>query len=154
MMEEMMLPFRRILWPTDFSDASYQALQAANELASHFKGELILLHVVHPIAVVPSPDPGQFNGPAYQRAVEAHALKTLQDIAKKMVSDHIKVRPGVLMGSAANIIVDSAAKEQADLIVISTHGETGLQRFVFGSVAEKVVRLAGCPVLVIQATSQ
>jgi nucleotide-binding universal stress UspA family protein len=144
----------RILWPTDFSDASYEALQIADELASHFGADLVLLHVVHPIAVVPSPAPGQFNGPAYQRAVEVHALQTLQDIANKKVSDNTKVRPGVLIGSAANVIVDSAANEEADLIVIATHGETGLQRFVFGSVAEKVVRLASCPVLTIRPTSE
>jgi len=150
----MLLPFRRILWPTDFSDASYEALQAANELASHFEAELILLHVVHPIAVVPGPVPGQFNGPAYQRSVEAHALKTLQDITKKKVSDHIKVRTGVLIGPAANAIVDSAIKEEADLIVIATHGETGLQKLVFGSVAEKVVRLTTCPVMTIRPASE
>jgi nucleotide-binding universal stress UspA family protein len=149
-----MLLFSRILWPTDFSDASYEALQMAEELASCFGAELILLHVVHPIAVVPSPAPGQFNGPAYQRALEANALKTLQDIAKNKVSDHVKVRSGVLMGSAANAIVDSAAEEEADLIVIATNGETGLQRFVFGSVAEKVVRLATCPVLTIRPASE
>jgi len=149
-----MLHFSRILWPTDFSTASYEALQIADELASHFGAELLLLHVVHPIAVVPSPAPSQFNGPAYQRAVEAHALQTLQDIAKKKVSHNIKARPGVLIGSAANVIVDSASKEEADLIVIATNGETGLQRFVFGSVAEKVVRLATCPVLTIRPTSE
>jgi nucleotide-binding universal stress UspA family protein len=126
----------------------------AEELASRFGAELILLHVVHPIAVVPSPAPSQFNGPAYQRALEANALKTLQDIAKNKVSDHVKVRSGVLMGSAANVIVDSAAKEEADLIVIATNGETGFQRFVFGSVAEKVVRLATCPVLTIRPASE
>jgi nucleotide-binding universal stress UspA family protein len=148
------LRFSKILWPTDFSDASYEALQIADELASHFRAELILLHVVHPIAVAPSPAPSQFNGPAYQRSAEAQALQALQNIAKKKVSDNIKVRPGVLMGSAANVIVDSAAKEEADLIVIATNGETGLQRFVFGSVAEKVVRLATCPVLTIRPTSE
>jgi nucleotide-binding universal stress UspA family protein len=56
------------------------------------------------------------------------------------------------LGSAANVIVDAAANEEADLIVIATHGETGLQRFVFGSVTEKVVRLATCPVLTIRPT--
>jgi nucleotide-binding universal stress UspA family protein len=148
------LPFKRILWPTDFSNASYEALQRAVELATHFRAELILLHVVHPIAVVPSPAPSQFNGPAYQRAVEVHALQALQDIAKQKVPSHIKVRPGVLMGTAANVIVDSAAKEDADLIIISTYGETGLQKLVFGSVAEKVVRLAKCPVLTIRPSSE
>jgi nucleotide-binding universal stress UspA family protein len=55
-----------------------------------------------------------------------------------------------LLGAAANAIVDFAVKEHVDLIVIATHGETGLQRFIFGSVAEKVVRLATCPVLTIR----
>jgi nucleotide-binding universal stress UspA family protein len=149
-MVKSMLPFKRILWPSDFSEASYVALDRAAELAAHFSAELFLLHVVHPIAVVPSPAPGKFDVPSYQRAAEIHALKNLEGLISKEIPRGIKVNAKVLVGTAANDIVNTAVDESVDLIVIATHGETGWRRFVFGSVAEKVVRLAECPVLTIQ----
>jgi nucleotide-binding universal stress UspA family protein len=145
-----MLPFNRILWPTDFSRASYEALQTAKGLAAHFGSELVLLHVVPPIAIIPSPAPSRFYGPAYQRAAKTHALHALQEVTAEKVPGSIKMRADVLIGPAAKAIVDYSAKEEADLIVIATYGETGIERFLFGSVAEKVVRLASCPVLTVR----
>jgi nucleotide-binding universal stress UspA family protein len=145
-----MLPFKKILWPTDFSEASYASLDHASELATHFQAELLVIHIVHPIAIVPSPAPAKFDAPAYQRGIQSHAVEQLQDLIANRIPREVKSKVEVLIGTAANGIVDTAAYEGVDLIVISSHGESGWRRFVFGSVAEKVVRLAECPVLTIQ----
>jgi nucleotide-binding universal stress UspA family protein len=71
-------------------------------------------------------------------------------VVRERISDEVKVRTMVKLGSAADQIANTAATEKSDLIVIATHGLTGWRRFVFGSVTEKVVRLAECPVLTIQ----
>jgi nucleotide-binding universal stress UspA family protein len=75
-------------------------------------------------------------------------------VMQERISDEVKVSTMVKLGSAADQIVSTAATEKFDLIVIATHGLTGWRRFVFGSVAEKVVRLAECPVLTIQQPKQ
>jgi len=143
-----MMPFRKILAPTDFSDPSYEALNAANELALHFAAELSVVHVVPLVPVTPTTsDPAAFNVPLYQQGLQISYEKMLNEVVEKWVSKKLSVRSKVLQGDAAHEIVRVADDENIDLIVISTHGETGLGHLIFGSVAEKVVRLAPCPVL-------
>lgn len=148
-----MLPIKRMLCPTDFSKPSFKALDVAIELARYFSAELVLLHVIHPIATVPSPTPVNFDVRSYQRAAGVHTLKSLEKLALKG-APHVKVKAKVLIGTAAKGIADAALEENADLIVIATHGETGWQRYVFGSVTEKVVRIAEKPVLTIPASRE
>jgi universal stress protein A len=143
-----MIPFRKILAPTDFSDPSYGALKSANELALHFGSKLYVVHVVPLIPVTPTTtDPAAFNIPLYQQGLQISYEKLLNEVVDKWVSNKLSVQPKVLHGDAAHEIVRIADEEKIDLIVISTHGETGLSHLIFGSVAEKVVRLAPCPVL-------
>ena len=150
-----MLPIKRILWPTDFSEPSYRALEAANELAAHFSAELILLHVVPPVPVVPaSPEPMGFDIPSYQLEMEAFAKDSLLQVVEERISADVKHRSLVVLGDPAGEIVQAAAEQGADIIVTATHGLTGWRRFIFGSVAEKVIRLAPCPVLSMQAPPQ
>ena len=143
-----MLPFKKILCPTDFSEASYEALKAANELALHFSAELYLIHIVSPI-VPASPDFAPSVLPLAE--MEASAEKSLQEVAQQRVSKGLNVRQIIVLGEAADEIIRVSEQEKVDLIVIATHGQTGWRHFVFGSVAEKVVRLAPCPVLTIRA---
>jgi nucleotide-binding universal stress UspA family protein len=143
-----MLPFKKILYPTDFSEPSYEALKAANELALHFFAELWLVHVVSP-DVQTSPDLAG-SGLVLQE-IETLAENSLQEVVKQKVSKELHTRQIVVLGEAANEIIRISQETKADIIVIATHGQTGWRRFVFGSVAEKVVRLALCPVLTIQA---
>jgi nucleotide-binding universal stress UspA family protein len=147
-----MLPVKKILCPTDFSEPSLKALDTAMELARLFSAELVLLHVVHPIAIVPSPAPTKFDVPGYQQVAEVEAMKKLQQLASKETPGRIKVNARVLIGTPAQVISDTAEEEGADLIILATHGESRWPRFVFGSVAEKVVRIAEKPVLTIPAS--
>lgn len=146
-----MLPIKTILCPTDFSPASMAGVKAATELAVHFGSEICLTYVV-PTIPVPSSDPVyDFELPEYEKLLHADAEKKLRELHDAMVAAKVSVRTVVGHGDAAGEIVLVAGKEHVDLIVIATHGWTGLRHLVFGSVAEKVVRLAPCPVLSIRA---
>jgi universal stress protein A len=156
-----MLPFKKILCPTDFSEPSYEALKAANELALHFSAELYLVYVVAPIpriSVSDAPEvqgsPYDLNIPLHLEKLEEEANTRLNRVAKERISKEVLVRSIVVHGRAADEIVRVAEKEKVDLIVIATHGETGWQHFFSGSVTEKVVRIATHPVLTIRASRE
>jgi nucleotide-binding universal stress UspA family protein len=151
-----MLPFKRILCPTDFSEPSYEALKTGNELALHFSAELFLVHVISklPMALASAfPDgpgaPGGLTLASYQQKLEVAAEKRLKELADKKVPQELNVRLVVEDGNAANGITQVAEYERIDLIVIAAHGEAGWESLMLGSVAESVVRLARCPVLTI-----
>ena len=150
-----MLPVRKIVCPIDFSEPSYAALKIAGELARHFGSFLDVIHVIPPVPVhSPYPDPPvavSFDVPLYQQELAVYSEKVLKDVVGKKVSAEIGTLATVLTGDPAQEILAFAAKENAGLIVIATHGQTGWRHLLSGSVAEKVVRLATCPVLTIRA---
>lgn len=147
-----MLPFQRILAPTDFSEPSLSGLKVAGELARENNAELLLLHVVAPVRSIPSTGPPVHSGfemSSVMEELEDGARQSLDEMVKEKTAEGIRARAEVIQGNPADEIASAADKEGADVIVIATHGWTGWRRFVFGSVAEKVVRLASCPVLTI-----
>lgn len=144
-----MFPVKKIVAPTDFSEASFEGLKAANELARVFSAEIRLINVVSPILMVPDA-PATFDVLAYQRGAVESAKKGLNDLARNKFASGLAVAPLVMEGSPAESIVRAAEESRADIIVIATHGQTGWRRFIFGSVAERVVRLASCAVLTVQ----
>jgi nucleotide-binding universal stress UspA family protein len=144
-----MLPFKRILCPTDFSEPAEAAFEAAAELTQQFESELFFVHVVGSVPVTPTPASTTFNVPGYQQELVNSAKESLDRLVDTMEKEKVRVRPVVRQGEAADEIIAFAEEEKVDLIVIATHGRTGWRRFMFGSVAEKVVRLASCPVLTI-----
>ncbi len=150
-----MLPFKKILCPTDFSEPSYTALKGAGELAQHFSSELMVIHVIPPVPIqYPFPDPpvsSSFDVALYQQQLALSAEDALKSAVAKKVASRVSTFATVLTGDPAVEIVRAAAEERADLIVIATHGQTGWRHLVFGSVAEKVLRLADCPVLTVRA---
>ena len=146
-----MLPFHTILCPVDFSEPSYKALRNAAEVASHFQAELVVVHVIPAASGIPADPAYVFEGPeGYQKEQKADAEERLI-IAVKQIPPEIRSRTAIVSGDTADEIVRLAVEEAADLIVIATHGLTGWRHLVFGSVAEKVIRLAYRPVLVIPA---
>jgi len=146
-----MLPFKRILCPTDFSEPAGKAIQAAGELAEAFSAELILIHVVGAIPALDAPT-GMvgFDVSAYQKELTESANRSLAERRKRHVPEAVDVRTVVVHGEAAHEIVRMAEDEKADLIVTATHGQTGWRERIFGSVSEKVIRNAKCPVLTVQ----
>jgi len=147
-----MLPLKKILWPTDFSPPAEEGLNTALELATQFSAEMLLVHVVAPMPTMyGAAAPTGFHIPSVLEELHESAIKSLEEIRRARIPAEIKSRACVVNGRPAPEIVRLAAQEKADIIVMPTHGESGWQRFVFGSVAEKVVRLADCPVLTVRA---
>ncbi len=144
-----MLPLKRILWPTDFSDASYQALPVAQEFASRFSAELWVAYVVKPMAVAPNYELPPV--PTYEEERLKSATEALERVVEERIGKELSIHTRVVKGAPALEIVRIVEVETIDMIVIATHGESGFQHLVFGSVTEKVIRLASCPVLVIRA---
>lgn len=146
-----MLPIKKLVCPTDFSEPSYEALREAGELARHFDAELLVVHAVTPVPMLPyAPTAPNFNVPLYLRELESSAKTALADLTRERVSEGVNSREIVVQGEPADEVVRIAEEEGADLIIIATHGRTGWRRAVFGSVAEKIVRHAEIPVLTIR----
>lgn len=145
-----MLPFRRLVCPLDFSEPSQKALQAAIELAAEFGAQLLFVHVIPPAAPGIPADPTYtfVELEAYEKSLRVNAEEQLT-LAAQQLPAGLRSRNLIGTGDAAEEIVRIAKEESADLIVIATHGLTGWRHLVFGSVAEKVIRLAERPVLVI-----
>jgi nucleotide-binding universal stress UspA family protein len=149
-----MLPPKLILSPIDFSDPSHEALDTAADLASYMKSELLLVHVVPMLPRLPSPAM-IFNEAEFEQELHKDAEKRLNDLVNKLAAKGLKVRYEV--GTANDVameIIRIGEHNKADLIVIATHGMTGWHRLAFGSVTEKVVRLAPLPVLVLRADGE
>ncbi|MCC6849838.1 MAG: universal stress protein [Deltaproteobacteria bacterium] len=129
----------RVLVPTDFSPLSLRALPYAEEMARRFDAELLVLYVDFAPSIY---DPTQGDVVASKAAIERAA-----DVLR---ARGVRARAVYRRGAAADEIVRGAADEKADLIVLATHGRTGLAHALMGSVAESVVRRAPCPVLSVR----
>ncbi len=134
---------RRILVALDFSDPARSALAYAAGLGRTFDAELVLLYVAEPPPF--APDLSDSHG--YEEKMAAYAREQLQALTQEHLDQGIKTRYVVRFGRPAEEIVAAARDEQVDLIIMATHGRSGLKHLV-GSVTEKVVRLATRPVLV------
>jgi nucleotide-binding universal stress UspA family protein len=139
--------FRRILAPTDFSEASTHALDYAAALVGRCQGEVTLLHVMEPS---PYPEFG-YAHMAVKEAQISHAVQQqLSKLAKTLKAAGVQSHTSSRVGAAFHEITEAAREQSMDLIVIATHGGSGLGTLVFGSTAERVVRHAPCPVLVVR----
>ncbi|MDQ7008203.1 MAG: universal stress protein [Acidobacteriota bacterium] len=150
-----MLPVERILCPTDFSDPARHALDTAAELARHFQAQLLVLTVIDPLPAMHAPVEGAaFDLAAFEKDREAAARRRLSELVETGLGEGLAARPLVTHGCVYAQIVAAAEEHDADLIVIATHGWTGWRRLLFGSVAEKVVRTAHRPVLIVHQPEQ
>ncbi|MBL7140043.1 MAG: universal stress protein [Planctomycetes bacterium] len=148
-----MIHLKRILVPTDFSEHSEHAAAYAAELARRFDVEVVhCLHVSDIPADLLATSGYYMTGPSEQfiDQVREESRKSLDEFAKKHLPD-LPVETVFLEGRPFVEIIRYAREKEIGLIVIATHGRTGIQHALFGSVAEKVVRKAPCPVLVVKA---
>ncbi len=139
----------------DFSEQAELALaRAAQDLASMGGGELLMVHVHAPLATGFGFELGGASGfQDVDRAVENESRERLGVIARQLTASYPNVRVGVhvQLGQPADTIAELGRREGVDMIVIGSHGRRGLERFFLGSVAERVLRLAECPVLVVKS---
>jgi nucleotide-binding universal stress UspA family protein len=151
-MFESMLEIHSLLFPTDFSECGNFALSYAASLARTFNAKIICVNVIEPI--VPTVGYSGMTEPLpiadIADQLEDSAERELPKLAECDECAGIEVDELVVHGEAASEIVRVAREHHVDLIVISSHGRTGLGRILFGSTAEAVVRHATCPVLVVK----
>jgi len=147
----MKIQIARILCPVDFSESSEHALHYAFAFAETYQAELILMHVMDYAALdVPDfPSAVEFSADTIQQIREV-CEKRLQEVVAREQAKSIRVSSRLVSGTPAYEIVQAARDETADLIIIGTHGRTGLSRVLMGSVTEKVIRKAPCPVLTVK----
>ena len=133
-----------VLVPTDFFEQSHQALTQALETF----GSTTKIHVVH---VLPPLEPTQ-PGMVWQTVDQQTRSDRITALFHETFPDEAyqQIKFSVIVGNPSSEIIDYAASQNIDLIVISSHGRTGLSRFLLGSVTERVVRFAPCPVLVLR----
>jgi nucleotide-binding universal stress UspA family protein len=139
----------RILVPVDFSECSMKGLEYAKRLAKEFDATLILLHSVALQYYVASEDYARYDFPLLLEQSEKAAQKQLRELIAKVEQDGVKAELSLQIGHAGQQICARADVEQADIIVTSTHGYTGLKHVLLGSTAEYVIRHGHCPVLVV-----
>ncbi|MEK6642389.1 MAG: universal stress protein [Planctomycetota bacterium] len=147
-----MVQIRKILYPTDFSELSEHALRYALSFAESHRAELHVLHVVDEayqywMAMGPGALP---MGPPPDEMLEIARKELAKFIESKVKAVGVSVIPAALVGRPFMEIVSYAREKQIDLIVLGTHGRSGLRHAILGSVAERVVRKAPCPVLTIR----
>ena len=138
-----------ILVPVDFSDPARTAVDAAAEMATRFGSSLLLTHVVPFLPPLPA-DFSPLREGEYEQRLHDDAVRNLKETAARYAPLAVRTHVG-MANDVAMELVRIAEQEGADLIVITTHGKSGWNRLVFGSVAEKVVKLAHGPVLVLRA---
>jgi nucleotide-binding universal stress UspA family protein len=165
----MTVSYQRILVPLDGSERATAALDHAATLAKLANAHLVLLQVIPSAAMlvsetaVASPGMGMptldpyLSTTQYQSVEESlkeEARKHLDEAAAPLLANAIQVETVILQGAAADSILAYASEKNIDMIVMSTHGRTGLARLVFGSVAENVLRRATCPVLLVRVAGE
>lgn len=156
--------FKRILCPVDLSSFSLDALRLAVRIAETNDAMLDVLHVIHNpfdeiyMTGITQADPASIEGYTTEpqarakilRATEESSEILLKQFCRKVIPSHIKVRYHVRKGDPFENILEGAEDFLIDLIVLATHGRTGIKRLVIGNVAEKIVRHAPCPVLTLK----
>jgi len=145
-----MSAFKRILVPVDFTRHSDEALRVATDMARRYHASLTLVHVLDPLDYAVAEYESEPN--ERRRAALSEIDKGLDAAKRQAESSGIgNVRVQSIEGGVSDGIVDFARRTDCDLIVMGTHGRTGIKRAMLGSVAEAVVRRAECPVLTVKA---
>lgn len=137
--------WHKILIPSDFSECSFAAFKAAANLQLASDTEIVLLHVTEP-----AHEGLRIQTEDLHDKMKHEAEAKLQELAKELLPLQEKVTVRVVQGRPADAICQTAAKEDVDVILIPTHGHSGLKHMLLGSVSEKVVRHAPCHVLVVR----
>jgi len=142
---------KKILHATDFSKASTRALQEAIKLAQDHNAQLLAVHVIEPTPYVAG---GEFGGAEIYTKLEEMATRNAESSMSKLMERlkklKVKAESLLLRGSPHEQIVKAAKRKKADMIVIGTHGRTGLSKLFMGSVAGRVVSLSTCPVMTVR----
>lgn len=154
-----MVNVKNIVVPTDFSEAALQALNYALSLAKTFQAKIYLVHVYEPIVYYSDAPMGMPDLIELEQNIRVVAERSIQQLVEKQIKTResefgvISVETILVQGKPFVEIIKTAKEKNADLIVLSTHGRSALEHILLGSVTEKVVRKAHCPVLTVRSTA-
>ncbi|MCS7013454.1 MAG: universal stress protein [Chloroherpetonaceae bacterium] len=140
-----MIAIKKILCPIDFSEVSHNAILYGKEFACAMGAELILLHVVEPVTMTAETVPY-----VSEVELERNAKEELSMLVQKECPSTLTVRQLVKIGLAPDTIIRVAEEEDVDLLIMGSHGRSGLSRLLLGSVTEAVMRRAKLPILVVK----
>ena len=144
------LSIKQILVPIDFSEHSKKALQYAISFAKQYNAGIVLVYVVEPTIYPADFSFGQVAVPSMEKELRERGEIELNQLAEKMIAGILPAKTFVRTGKPFLEIINAATEEEVDMIIIATHGHTGVEHILFGGTAEKVVRKAPCPVLVVR----
>jgi len=150
-MVDPLIGLKKILVPIDFSDHSKKALRYALPFARQFNAQLELMYVVEPTIYPSDFGFGQVGFPDVEKELHEKATQELAALIESSVPLSIRSSSVVSTGIPFVEITTYAQAEDIDLIIVATHGRTGVEHILFGSTAEKIIRKAPCPVLVVRA---
>jgi universal stress protein A len=145
-----MKPFTKILTAVDFSENSECAFDYALTLATQFNAELTIIHIINEPVDLRGFYVPHISFEQLEKEIGESAVKMMETFCSTKLGTFSNYRTVVATGVPCDEIIAAAAKIDASLIVVGTHGRTGLDHMLFGSTAERVVRLAGCPVLTVR----
>ncbi|MGD0037585.1 MAG: universal stress protein [Bacteroidota bacterium] len=148
---QLHISIQRILVPIDFSEHSKNALKYAIPFAQKFKASIDLIYVIEPTIYPADFSFGQIGFPNVEEELRTRGSDELENLMKKEIADKVVSRKIVRTGKPFYEINQYALEENISLIIIATHGHSGMEQILFGSTAEKVVRKAPCPVLVVRS---
>jgi nucleotide-binding universal stress UspA family protein len=144
------MEIKSILFPTDFSEGSAEALKYAVEFANRYGAKLYVLHVIYDVAKASGWYVPHVSMDAIYKDIQEGARKELDNFAVKELGGLKNIERIVQTGVPYQEIMNCAVKNKVDMIIIGTHGRTGIDRILFGSTAAQVVRNAPCPVLTVR----
>jgi nucleotide-binding universal stress UspA family protein len=144
------MQIKTILFPTDFSQGARAAMDHAVSLAGDYKARLVLLYVIQDISIAEWYIPSSLSVTDLVEDMQKSAWKEMDKWAAEVSAKVKEVEKMVVRGVPFVEIIRTAKEKNADLIVIGTHGRTGIDHMLFGSTAEKVVRKSPCPVLTVR----
>lgn len=142
--------FPKILLPTDFSECSAEAARVARSLAERFGSRIVVLHVLDEPATLDPMFRGDIPLEMLRTRMEQFARENMDSFLARHFSGFVRFDTILATGIPYREIIGNAREAAADLIVIGTHGRTGVEHVIFGSTAEKVVRMSPCPVLSVR----
>jgi len=148
------LPIQRILVPIDFSVHAKNALRYAIALAEQFGASLHLIYVVEPTVYPADLGFGQVVMPDVEEELRERGFEELNALVEREIGERVKATSTVRTGKPHQEILAEADEQDADLIIVASHGHTGVEQILFGSTAMRIVRLAKCPVLTVRPQAE
>jgi len=145
-----MKEFNAILFATDFSESSEYAFQYAHSLAKKFNSRLLIIHIINEPVDLRGFYVPHISFEKLEEEIEEGARKMMEKFCRTHIRDYDNYETFILPGIPFDEIIKKAVAESADLIILGTHGRTGLDHVLFGSTAEKVVRKSPIPVMTIR----